>query len=297
MLKGISLTCFAASYAVVLLLELGRWYLRRDHRPWLVLATASAGFIAHSAYLALRIQDGLATRGVPLSNWYHWCLVAAWVVTLVYLLLLILKPQTSVGLFLLPLILALIGLAHRFPKDQMFATDHAIRVWGFAHGICLLVGAVGILVGFSAGLMYLIQAWQLKHKIGPLRGLRLPSLEWLQSLNERCLVWSTMALLLGVLAGVVLGLSSTANTPTETLATDTPTVWMSGVLVVWLLMATLFTIVYRPAREGRKMAYLTVTSFVVLILTMGVVLSSRHAGGHVPQVSGSDVVVQQEAFP
>lgn len=276
MFSGISLTCFAASYALCLGLEIGRMFYQLGRRPWLVLSVAVAGFLAHTGYLVLRFQDGLAARGVPLSNWYHWCLVAAWVVALVYVLIVALKPRNTVGIFLLPLVLALIGVAQRFPKDQLFATNQATQVWGVLHGGCLLLGTVGIVVGFAAGLMYLIQAYRLKHKIAPRKGFRLPSLEWLRNVNERCLIWSTLGLVMGVLAGVVLNLSSDRDTGRGVALTD-PTVWMSALLLLWLVAATAFVALYKPAREGRKVAYLTVTSFLMLLLTLCAVVFSRHA--------------------
>lgn len=274
MFSGISLTCFAASYAICLVSEIGGMFFRLGRRRWLVFSLAIAGFVAHTSYLVMRFQDGLAARGAPLSNWYHWCLVAAWVVALVYVLIVAFKPQNTVGVFLLPLVLALIGVAQQFPQDQMFATDQATQVWGMIHGLSLLLGTVGIVVGFAAGVMYLIQAYLLKHTIAPRRGFRLPSLEWLRNMNERCLLWSTFSLVMGVLAGVVLNFSSASDTGVTLLD---PTVWMSVLLLLWLVVATAFVSLYQPAREGRKVAYLTVTSFVVLILTLWAVAYSRHA--------------------
>jgi hypothetical protein len=48
----------------------------------------------------------------------------------------------------------------------------------------------------------------------------------------------------------------------------------------WLLAAAIFSAIYRPARSGRKVAYLTVTSFAVLAVSIGVSLSlpSEHGG-------------------
>ncbi len=46
-----------------------------------------------------------------------------------------------------------------------------------------------------------------------------------------------------------------------------------------LLVATLFEIFYKPAQQGRKVAYLTLASFVflVLVLTLTLTSSSTHA--------------------
>src|SRR5262249_59382969 len=48
----------------------------------------------------------------------------------------------------------------------------------------------------------------------------------------------------------------------------------------WLSAAAIFSAIYRPARSGRKVAYLTVTSFAVLAVSIGVSLlvPSEHGG-------------------
>ena len=50
------------------------------------------------------------------------------------------------------------------------------------------------------------------------------------------------------------------------------------VMFVWLLVAVSSGICYGPARHGRKVAYLTMASFVVLViaLAMGLLLRTQH---------------------
>jgi hypothetical protein len=48
----------------------------------------------------------------------------------------------------------------------------------------------------------------------------------------------------------------------------------------WLLVTSGIGVVYRPAREGRKMAYLTLVSFVFLVIALSSVLwhGTQHGG-------------------
>jgi hypothetical protein len=48
----------------------------------------------------------------------------------------------------------------------------------------------------------------------------------------------------------------------------------------WLLAALVLSAVYRPARQGRRVAYLTLASFVFLaiMLAAGLLMQSRHWG-------------------
>ena len=185
------------------------------------------------------------------------------------------RPKSSTGIFVLPLVLGLIGLARAFPKDALFSTSDATRIWGMLHGISLLLGTVSVLLGFATGLMYLLQSRRLKKKMSPDKGLKLPPLEWLGRANEKSLLWSACWLTIGLLAGIVLNLvKNEAGLPWSD-----PTVWMSGLLFGWLVLVTIFSLTYKPARMGRKVAYLTVANFVILALTLGMVLfgPSQHA--------------------
>jgi hypothetical protein len=51
----------------------------------------------------------------------------------------------------------------------------------------------------------------------------------------------------------------------------------SGILLLWLIITGLFEYFYKPARQGRKVAYLTVTSFLILGAVMALVFTTQHA--------------------
>ncbi|MEM7314920.1 MAG: hypothetical protein AAF497_17380, partial [Planctomycetota bacterium] len=76
MLTRVTLLCFAASYAVALLLEGVRVFTQMKLRLIWLWGWTLAGMVAHTSYLVMRANDGINSRGAPLSNWYHWCLIA-----------------------------------------------------------------------------------------------------------------------------------------------------------------------------------------------------------------------------
>ncbi|MEX0585010.1 MAG: hypothetical protein WD176_00095, partial [Pirellulales bacterium] len=56
-----------------------------------------------------------------------------------------------------------------------------------------------------------------------------------------------------------------------------PVVLSSSVLVGWMVAAWLFNHLYKPAQQGRKVAYLTVASFVFLVIVLVSMLApSKH---------------------
>jgi len=263
MLSGISLMCFSASYAVALALEASRLFFRMPVRLIFILGFTLAGLVAHTLYLVYRAQTGVV--GLPLSTWYDWYLMASWILAASYLAIVIRKPQTNVGMFMLPLVEVLIGLAYLFRDYDPFQRSQAVQIWGMAHGFMLLLGTVSVSLGFIAGLMYLVQSYRLKHKLTPRPGLKLPSLEWLQSVNKQALGYSAFCIALGLIAGVVLNMIRSGQTRVPW--TD-PVIVTSFLLLVWLLSASVFEWVYKPAQQGRKVAYLTVASFVFLAMVM-----------------------------
>ncbi len=111
-MSGVSTICFAASYAVVLALEISRLWFRSRVRRLVRLGVAGAGLVAHTAFLYYRAISP-AESGAPLSGQRDWFLVAAWALVAVYLYFTVFHPKVPFGLFLLPLALALIG-AGRF---------------------------------------------------------------------------------------------------------------------------------------------------------------------------------------
>jgi len=136
-----------------------------------------------------------------------------------------------------------------------------------------------VLVGFMAGLMYLGQSQRLKHKRAPLARLRLPSLEWLQRANSHAIITSLLMLGVGILSGMVLNLINIGNEAAK-IAWNDPVVLSTWLMFLWLLAAVVAIAVYRPARQGRKVAYLTVASFIFLIIMLaaGLLMDSRHWG-------------------
>jgi ABC-type uncharacterized transport system permease subunit len=270
-ISGISLTCFGASYGVAWGLELAKFYLQSGVRRLLMLVFVLAGLLAHTLYLGYRAVEYSAT---PLSSSFDWCLVAAWLLVAAYLYLSYYYPRAPLGLYMLPLALALV-VAAAFADPRPISAGDASRAWGAVHGIALLAGTLAVMVGFAAGLMYLVQSYRLKHKQPPAPGFRLPSLEWLEKVNSRVIILSALLVGVGFLAGIILNLLERAG---GALPWSDPVIWSSALMFAWLVTAAVFNVVYRPARRGRKVAYLTVVSFgfLVVALTMFLLVDTGH---------------------
>ena len=290
-IEKITITCFLASYGVALALEISRLFFRSGVRGALMLGFGAAGLVAQTLFLAQRAVDS----ATPLASEFDFYLVAAWVLAVMYLYLTVYHPQNPIGLFVLPLVILFVGGAELFADRQPFPKTTASLFWGTAHGVCLLLGTVAVTVGFVTGVMYLIQARRLKQKLPSGSGLRLPSLEWLHGMNTRTIDVSVLMLGGGFLAGIVLNLINRTRTG-DALPWSDPVVLSSSFLVGWMVVAWLFNHLYKPAQQGRKVAYLTVASFVFLVIALVSVLAPTKHGnaraGGTSLRSGSSMAIE-----
>src|SRR5262249_55229130 len=134
--------CFAGTYGLALLSELARFVTRSAVRWYLTVALTLLGWLVQTAYLA---GLGLSQHKVPMTTAFESLLVLSWILALIGLYLMVRTPRpVAVGLFVLPLVLALVLLAGRFASRTADWSQWpgATRFWGSVHGIFLLAGAV-----------------------------------------------------------------------------------------------------------------------------------------------------------
>lgn len=253
-MEHVTIVCFLASYAVALGLEL--LYQLRPVRlvNWLALAFGMAGLVAQTIFLAVQRP--------PLIWQYGWMLFLAWILAVFYLVGSVHHRRLSWGLFVLPLVLALVGLGAAFgrPTGAIISSEDVLPIstaWGMIHGWLLLLAAVGLCVGFLASLMYLVQAHRLRAKTLPGHGLRLWSLERIEAMNRRAIVLAFPLLTAGMLVGLVLMFQENLSGWTD------PRVLAS--VVLWLCFAVLLYLRFGYHLRGRPVALLTIVTFVLLV--------------------------------
>jgi ABC-type uncharacterized transport system permease subunit len=265
-------------------LEITRLFFRSGIRGAMMFLFAGAGLLAHTLFLidqVVRFANDPAAVGLPLSSPRDWCLLAAWLLVVIYLHLTYYRPHTLFGLFLLPLVLGLIAVGRCVASPQPFPREPSSQAWAIVHGGSLLLATVAMLTAFAAGLMYLIQARRLKHKAPLGRGHRLPSLEWLRKANSHAILATMVLLAIGIFSGSVLNLLG-AERRGGLLPWYDPVVLSTAALFAWLLVSSGISLVWRPAREGRKVAYLTIVSFLFLLIALAMVLSVNTRHGAAP---------------
>jgi len=265
-MNRITIFCFVASYALALLLELLHVWLQRLPLRVLALLSALAGLVAHTAYLY--------SKQPPLIWQFSWLLFVSWVLAVFYLTGAIHYRRQSWGVFVLPLVLALSGLAVLFgqPSERgLWTTYETHTLWGPVHGILLLLASVGVCVGFLASVMYLVQSYRLRTKTTPGTGLQMLSLERLEAMNRRA-IWLAFPLLTaGMLAGMVL------------LSTSQFVGWSDprvvSTLVLWVLFAVVLFLRLASFLKARQVALMTIVAFFLMLCCLALSHNQPAMGG------------------
>ncbi|HZU35152.1 MAG TPA: cytochrome c biogenesis protein CcsA, partial [Gemmataceae bacterium] len=185
-MNRITILCFGASYAVALLLELLQLFWPRRIQRYLALGFAGAGLLAHTLFLL--------AQPLALASEFWSVVFLAWILSIFYLYGSIHHRRLAWGVFVLPIVLGLTALAATFGRPDSQGSPQigwtAVRgesLWIAIHIGLLVLAAVGICVGFVSSVMYLLQARRLRTKTLPGTGLRLLSLERLESMNRRAI--------------------------------------------------------------------------------------------------------------
>ena len=174
------------------------------------------------------------------------------------------------AVFVLPVVLALVGLAAAYDRPDADAgfwlfgllDVRGERFWGSVHGVLLLLAAVGCCVAFVASVMYLAQAHRLKAKLPPGQGMRLLSLERLEEMNRRAILLAFPLLTLGLLVGIALQLQH------DSFLDGWTSPKILSAVGLWLVFAILLYLRYGIHARGRQVAWLTMVAFGLLVLAL-----------------------------
>lgn len=279
--------CFLIAYALVLCLELGRWVgLSPRGKAWLMallLATTTVALSTHTLYLLDRVF--LSTASDPLWrlvwSWHDWGILTSWGLAVAYAVLLLRRRESWIGLFVVPLLLILIGVSISIPSVPLNQASSA-SLWRIVHGIAMTLGTMFVSLGFAMAIMYLVQESRLKAKRTTKSSLRLPSLEYLQSIGSKCLLCSAGSIGFGVVSGVIMNLAQDGQVNWA----DRGIVF-SGGLFFWLAMASGIQWVLAKRGRGHFTAWMNILSFVIVGIALYLVVSAPHGRREAKEAAGN----------
>src|SRR5437899_1086438 len=105
----LTVLCFAGTYGLALASDLTRLVLRSQARWYLTVALTALGWLVHTAYLG---NLAWQTHRLPITTVFESLLVLSWILAAIDLYLIVYSPKpVAVGLFILPVVLALATVA------------------------------------------------------------------------------------------------------------------------------------------------------------------------------------------
>lgn len=232
---------------------------RHQARPvqYLSLWLTGIGFTFHSLALLTRIgQVGY----LPLTGLHEAASFFSWGMILVFLGIEYRYRIHVLGSFILPLALISMFSAAALPS-QLRATGPALKgAWVTIHTTLSLLGIIAFAVAFVAGLMYLIEEKFLKSKKFNALYYKLPSLEILDQLNQKSILFGFPLLTLGIITGSLTAEQAWGS------------YWTWDPQQIFALGTWLFYLVVLHGRitigwRAKKGAYLAVIGFVGVIST------------------------------
>lgn len=121
----------------------------------LATGVLTAGFVLQTAGLVLRWR--LAGHA-PMSNMFEYASLLSWMAVLSYLIIAVQYKRTIVGVFVSPVVVALMTVASLLPKDVSQQLVPALQsYWLAIHVSLAALGEGAFAVAFAVSVMYLIQ--------------------------------------------------------------------------------------------------------------------------------------------
>jgi cytochrome c-type biogenesis protein CcsB len=211
-------------------------------------------FLVHAAEIGVRWAD----RGItPVTNFAEALSLFAWILAGGYLLLQLRYKIRTLGAFVTPLVVVMLLGSFVFTKEQLIP-ESLKSAWLPIHVSMAFLGDAALGLAFVTALAYLIRERQVKNKkLGALHR-RLPSLETLDAVNYRCIIFGFPLLTLGIITGSLWAKSEWGNywswEPRET--------WS---LVTWLIFGVLLHVRLTAGWRGKRTAILTIVGFAVML--------------------------------
>ena len=261
----------AAAAALAGLLYVKR--LTAAHRPTGPAAERLVGLAAACLTVALAVR-GLERSTVPLVTSFEALLFYAWLLLVVFLVLVRREAHRTLGAFLVPLaaFLALTAAALMAAPEPVGAVFR--NPWFALHTVSLFLGYSALSVAFCAGVMYLLLFDEIAHKRVGRMFARLPSLDDLDRLGHHTVLLGFLLLTAGIAVGMVWA------------RTEWGVLWVWEPKSVWTLLSWIVYLGYVLTRnlagwQGPRAAWLATLGFALAAATFLGTNMALGSGRHV----------------
>ena len=229
-------------------------------------ATASllVAALAHTFVIGMQTME---VRFNPVASPSRAVSTFVWLLTLSYLYLELTTDERAMGVFILPVIVALQVIPVVFPG--MANSDPVLNSgWFWVHVSSLLFAYASFALAGALGLTYMLQFKEIKKKHLGYFYTRLPSLQILDVMNWRAVTVGWLFLTVGVVVGVVWTAQARAISPNDpnlqAMSLDDPKIL--GAIVTWAVYSFAMFARTTLGWTGRRAAWLSALGFAIILL-------------------------------
>jgi len=222
------------------------------------------GALVHTFVIGMQTME---VRHVPFANPSRLVSTFVWLFTLSYLYLELTTDERNMGVFIMPIVVALQVIPAVNP-----GTENANPVLDsplfWVHVSSLLFAYASFALAGVLGLTYVLQFKEIKKKHLGYLYTRLPSLQMLDVMNSRAVTVGWLFLTIGVAVGIVWTAQARSIAPHDSnlqaMAIDDPKIFFA--MLTWAVYS--FAVVARRTMgwTGRRAAWLSAVGFAIILL-------------------------------
>jgi ABC-type transport system involved in cytochrome c biogenesis permease subunit len=232
------------------------------------LATTVLLFTAlvHTFLIGMQTME---VRHVPFANASSAISTFIWLLTLSYLYLELSTDERAMGMFILPIVVALQIIPTLHPGVDS-RSEVLEGPWFGVHIASLLFAYASFALAGVLGLTYMLQFKEIKKKHLGYLYTRLPSLQILDSMNSRAVMIGWLFLTIGVVVGVFWASQARAiypNNPNlQLMSLNDPKIF--GAVLTWAVYSFSVFARQRLGWTGRRAAWLSAIGFALILLNL-----------------------------
>lgn len=232
------------------------YFFATKNRKMSIAATicTGLGFICHTIAIGLRWIEG---GQPPIQGAFNSLSLVAWSIVLVYFVVEHLIRIKTLGILLLPIaavVMAVAGLSFTAATTELAGILKSTQV--LLHLVMVFTAYGAFAVAAAAGILYLLQERQLKRKQIGAFFRRLPSLDVLDELERRAVIFGVPFITVGLVLGIVRAIRYVPNWYLD------PLVMLA--IFTWLFYAAYLLLRHYAGWEGRRAAWLAIVGLVLI---------------------------------